>query len=286
MDLAYIISAYKCSKQLVRLILQLNSGRANFFVHVDKKTYSGVYEEMVNGTNHLPNVFFLKRYRCDWGGFGHVRATMEGIYEIMQLGIPFDYVILLTGQDYPIKSNDEIRLFFRQRNGISFMSYFPLPSEQWENGGLQRFSRWHFRILRRHYVFPKRIESFMNRQFPKGFQPFGGSSYWCLTRECIEYVYRFVQMNPTFIAFFKYVDVPDEMFFQTILMNSPLADTIVNDDCRYIDWEEPNSGSPSILDKNDYERIANSGKLFARKFDVSVDAEVLSMIDQGILTKV
>jgi len=283
MELAYIISAYKYPEQLIRLILRLTSDKATFFVHVDKKTCSEVHEQMVNGTKHLPNVYFLKRYRCDWGDFGHVRATMEGIHETIQRKISFDYAILLTGQDYPIKTIDQIEAFLQQHNGKSFMAHFPLPSDQWENGGLERVTNWHVRMFHRHYVFPKKGAVFIKRKFPKGFQPFGGSSYWCLTRDCIEYIYRFIQMNSRFVGFFRYVDVPDEIFFQTILMNSPFAGSIVSDDCRYIEWKDPNSGSPSILDIGDYEKIANSPKLFARKFDASVDTKVLDLIDGEIL---
>lgn len=79
------------------------------------------------------------------------------------------------------------------------------------------------------------------------------------------------------------MDVPDEIFFQTILLNSSLASDIVNDDMRYIEWKDPNSGSPSVLDMNDFPGLANSPKLFARKFDEEVDVEILDRIDHEIL---
>ncbi len=282
MRIAYIISAYKYPEQLIRLITRLHSDSASFFVHVDKKTALKVYKQMVNGTKHLANVFYLKRYRCHWGGFGHVQATIEGINEIFKRNISYDYAILLTGQDYPIKTNSQIQEFLWQSHGKSFMDYFSLPSEHWEGGGMQRVELWHVRLFNRHYVFPKDRNFLIKRKFPKGFQPYGGSSYWCLSKECITYIHKFIHNNRRFVNFFRFVDVPDEVIFQTILINSPLAVNIVNDDLRFINWKDINAGSPAVFVKNDFESLASSSKLFARKFDVNVDPEVLDLIDREI----
>ena len=56
----------------------------------------------------MPNIYFLKRHTCYWGDFNIVKATCEGIKEIVKSGINFDYAILLSGQDYLIKSTTQI----------------------------------------------------------------------------------------------------------------------------------------------------------------------------------
>jgi hypothetical protein len=282
MKIAYIISAYKYPEQLVRLVSRLNHEAASFLIHVDKKSEDSIYQAAVEGTGHLPNVHFLKRYRCHWGGFGHVQATIEGIKEISRRDIPFDYAILLTGQDYPIKTNERILDFFQQNEGKSFMEQFPLPTQVWEDTGLARVENWHVRWFGRHYVFPGAFAPFFKRSFPRGLHPYGGSSYWCLSRACIEYIDRFIRQNRGYVNFFRTVDVPDEIFFQTILMNSPLAPGVVNDDLRYVEWSDPTLGSPAVLRLEDFERIFRSPKLFARKFDASVDEQVLDRIDREL----
>lgn len=282
MYIAYIISAYKNPRQLIRLSNRLYDPSTSLFIHVDKKTIDPIYLEMLSGLSNRPNIFFLKRYRCDWGTFGHVQATIEGINEIIKRRIPFDYVVLLTGQDYPIKTNEQIHQFFALNDGKSFMEYFPLPSDNWEGGGMQRLEQWHVRLFSRHYTFPKSSNSIFRRRFPNSFKPFGGSSYWCLSRACIEYLYGFISNHRRYLNFFRYVDVPDELFFQTILLNSSLAGSIVNDDARFISWKDITSGSPAILDRSDFANLVSSPKLFARKFDQTVDSEILDMIDRAI----
>ena len=130
MNIAYIVSAYKNPDQVVRLIRRLDGEHAQFLVHVDKKTNEAVYRRIVAPLNELPHVHFLARHRCDWGGFGHVKATIKGIDEIVRQGLEPDYVILLTGQDYPLVTNAAIKEFFVRNNGASFLSHFPLPSQE------------------------------------------------------------------------------------------------------------------------------------------------------------
>jgi hypothetical protein len=80
------------------------------------------------------------------------------------------------------------------------------------------------------------------------------------------------------VRFFEHAYVPDEMFFQTLLLNSPLASTIVNDDLRLIKWP-----GPAILTAADWNDILRSPDLFARKFDENVDASILDSIDRDLL---
>src|ERR1700761_1322532 len=101
MRIAYIISAYKCADLLIRLVHRLHTSTSIILIHVDKRTSRNQYTEMIAGVSHLPNVVFLKRHNCHWGDFGHVRATLKGLAYLFKNSINFDYLLLLTGQDYP-----------------------------------------------------------------------------------------------------------------------------------------------------------------------------------------
>jgi hypothetical protein len=283
MRIAYIVSAYKLPDQLARLVTTLDTETCHFFIHVDRKTDDAIYRRMVTRLAPLANVHFLDRHRCYYGGFGHVRATLKGISEIFRRQLPFDYAILLTGQDYPIKSNHEIDAFLTQHDGRSFLEHFPLPSEEWSFHGLDRIELWHVRLGGKYLRFRQRPGIRIRRRFPSNLHPFGGSAYWCLSRESTEYVHRFLQQNRSYVRFFRYVNVPEEMFFHTIILNSPLSESVVNDDLRYLEWRHPAvAGGPAVLTKDDFGKIVRSPKLFARKFDMTQDSEVLDMIDATI----
>ncbi len=276
MRIAYIISAYRKPEHLVRLIQRLHTGaNTAFFVHVDAKTDEATNRSMVEGVRHLDHVRFLPRHRCHWGGFGHVAASLKGIQELLDSGFGADYAVLLSESDYPIKSNDFIRRFLAARDGRSFFMHFPLPSESWSGGGLPRIRDWHLRWRRLHLRLPLR------RSLPLRLAPWGGSAYWCLSGHAVESVHRFVQDHPEYVRFFRHVDIPDETFFQTILLNSPLAGECDYVRLHYTEWNrEP---APAVLTKDDYPHLAASDCLFARKFDPTVDEEVLDLIDENLL---
>lgn len=285
MRIAYIISAYQRPRQLVRMVKRLNTETSLFFIHVDKKTPDIVYAVMTDGLSLLTNVRFLERHTCVWGGFGHVAATLKGINEVVNSGTDVDFVVLLTGQDYPIKPNRHISDFLSGHRGSLFLDHFPLPHPEWQNLGLDRIDSWHLRLFNRHQRLAPPSWLGLRRRFPSGFQPFGGSSYWCLPHDAIEYVHRFCLEQPDFVRFFRTVDVPDELFFQTILLNSPFGERVVNDDLHFIDWRDPHAGSPAVLTTGDFARLQSSAKLFARKFDINQDAGILDMIDLHLLSE-
>jgi len=254
---AYIISAYKLPEQLIRLVARLQGPSRSFYIHVDATAPAAVHERIVQGLTSHPNVHFLPRHACRWGDFGHVRATLKGLAAIDDSGLDPDYVALLTGQDYPIKSNEHIDQYLSRRAGASFMNHRPLPVEGLEQGGYERLP-----------------EGLVPGSLPIHF----GSGYWCLHRDAVEYVAEFLRAHPAFVPFFEQVRVPDEMFFQTILLNSPLRGTIVNDDLRFIKWP-----GPKVLTSDDWHEIQAAPDLFARKFDADTDAGIMDLIDRHLL---
>ena len=100
-----------------------------------------------------------------------------------------------------------------------------------------------------------------------------------LNQAACSYILDYVERNPSFLTRFRYTRISDEIFFQTILLGTGFQEkeTILCDDMRYIDWE---SGPeyPRLLRSEDFKKCIQSGKFFGRKFDSSVDKEVIENI--------
>ena len=272
---AYIVSAYKNLDQLVRLVDRLSAGRATVLIHVDRKTDDAEFQRLERALAGR-GAHLLERHVCHWGGFGHVLATLKGIRALLESGNDFDHLVLLTGQDYPIKPPGEIERFFSEHRGTSFMAHSRMPSEWWSpRGGLDRIEYRHWRWRGHHARLP------WKRRFPAGLTPYGGGAYWNLARPCVEHVQRFVESRPDMVDFFRHVDIPDEVFFQTVVMNSDMAGSVVDDNLRYIDWTR--GPRPALLEARDLPVLEASPKLFARKFDVFHDAEILDLVDAQLL---
>jgi Core-2/I-Branching enzyme len=286
MHLAYVISAYRYPEQLVRVVRRLATPHASFFIHVDRRAPDALYRAMVNGLVDVERVEFLERHGSEWGGFGHVLASLKGLRAAIGAEPLFDRAVLLTGQDYPIKPNEMIAAFFGAHPEAEFLEFFPLPSPEWQGGGLDRVEAWHWQARRRRIsIRPPAWLPFWRRRLPEGLRPFGGSSYWCLTRACVSHVLEYVAAHRSIIRFFRRVNVPDELFFQTLVLNSAFAAKVVNDNLRYIRWDPPDAASPAILRFSDLGALATSPALFARKFDATVDADILDEIDRSLLDR-
>jgi hypothetical protein len=259
----------------------LREDGVEFFIHVDRRTSATLFDVMRRAVADVAEATFVPRHASAWGTFGHVRASLEGIRAALAAPRGIDYALLLTGQDYPLRPNAAIAGFLRDSEGRSFMEHEPLPrAGNWwkgERGGLDRLERWHLHFGGR----PVSVSG--RRHLPAGLRPFGGSAHWSLSRACLEHVQRFVADHPAVMRFFRFTRSPDELFFQTILLNSPLADTIVSDDLRYTKWQPP-SPHPEVLDAADLDalRAARDRALFARKFDADTAPETLDLVDAEV----
>ena len=295
MKICYFISAYKLPEQVVRLVKKLDSPGTWFYIHVDKRSGDQIFQVIKEDLRSLENVVFLKRHSSYYGSFGHVRATLKGIDTLLRSNSDFDYVVLLTGQDYPIKTNVYIQDYLNANYGKSFMSHYTLAdpfSGKWR----ERLSRLYYFNEQGSHTFPgykvfrhvlykmwKVSKSTMDLElfFPTGITPFFGNAYWVLFRKHVEYIAKFVHRNPGYLGFFKHTRVPDEVFFHSILLNSGDCSYIVNDDLFYIDWSEHKS-SPAILTTQHLTQLQNTEDLFARKFDTTVDGLILDLIDSQV----
>jgi hypothetical protein len=275
MKIAVMILVHKHSVQLNALLGKLGDA-FNFYIHIDAK--SALKPEDITT---LPPQLIIKKYPIHWGGFNIVAAT----YELMKAAYTDgnDYCLLISGQDFPIKSNYYIHEFLYTNKKIDFIEYAKLPRKDWEdNGGLDR-------VL---YFWENRDEkgllSFMIRRirkYQRHFAPlrrkldfpfFGGSNWFNLSRSTLEIVIEHVE-NSDYLKRFKYTRIADELWLQTLLISKLQQTSLINDSLRYIDWH---SGPeyPRTLRTADLEMIRNSSALFARKFDWDVDPGIINTL--------
>jgi hypothetical protein len=272
MKIAYLILAHTHPLHLSRLVAALQTEHAHIFVHIDKKAEDMICPPLANNITVIQNTVSV-----NWGGFSVVQATLNLLQEAAAMG-EYDYFILLSGADYPLRSNASIVQFFQHHQGEEFMSLWKMPELD------KPFSRVEYFYIEDAHVF--RDEHF-KRKYPERYAHFtlyAGSQWWALSKRCIGYILHFILENPEYVDFYKYTSVPDEMFFHTIIGNSPFKKNVVNG-VMYDDWE---TGSPAAITLQHLPILAqktvpavNGGKktpLFARKFSDS-SHEIITEID-------
>lgn len=276
--LAYVISAYKLPRNLIRLVRRLSVDGEQVIVHVDKRSRAAVFDEMFGALEPLPTVHFLARHRSAYASYGHVLATLKGLERLRNSAAAYDFVVLLTGQDYPIKPLSAIRAQFARHTDRTYMSHFRMPAESWHEGGMNRLTRWHFSTPHGLHAVPRRwLGPLVPHDLPFGLVPWGGSGYWTMCRRHVDYVLNFLDRSPAYLRFFRRAGIPDEMFFQTILMNGPHAHEVINDDLRCVDWTR--ADVPAVFESEDLDLLAARPEPFARKFDSTRDEAILDALD-------
>ena len=326
--LAYIILFHKSPEQLSRLINKLDDGNNIIIIHVCKNTSNSIYSELKKTYKNSNNIFFCKRENGAWGEFGIVKAVLNSIKFLKENNINYQYINVISGQDYPIKSNKYINEFFKENNGKQYLKFWKILPDingsydqfnPWENEGLRRIEKRRIKIFKKYFYIPdnhymphgffQNLKIFIyetpikiknktflydlinlklstifhkHRKFKKDLEPYGGSQWWSITKDCAEFVLDFYNKNTSLVCFYNLTLLSDEQFLSTCLMNSNFKDKVVNDNLRHIDFPKF-SPHPKTFTESDFEELKNSKMIFARKLDLSINSKIFDLIDENII---
>jgi hypothetical protein len=103
-----------------------------------------------------------------------------------------------------------------------------------------------------------------------------------MSRECVASVLAFVERHPDFVEFHRHTLLPDEVFFQSLVMggeNAHLHGRVTGENLHAIRWA-PAGRSPEALRFEHLAELQASPKLFGRKFDPVVEPDLLDAIDR------
>jgi len=319
---AVLIMAHKNIGQVERLIETL-SGEFDIFLHLDAKMNVDK-SDIKRLTDKFSNLY-LTENRID-GVMYHwrlVEITLELIKKATrisnELNIKYRYYILLSGQDYPIKSPLKIKNFLNKNYPLNFIDINSGKDHLWIQSLSKRirFIRGYYWIERKFsnkklqfllklpiYFFQEILTILLGSPASKfkknGFEIYAGSAWWILNDISIEQVLDFVENSSVrnssqkkILKAFKNCIGPDESFFQSVFMEglrgSVDTEILNSKSLRYIDWGDgelkpfSQTGSPYILMAADIHRLLISEALFARKFDSDLDNQILDLLDESFI---
>lgn len=268
MQIAYLILAHAQPQQIGRLTRRLAAPGVRFYLHIDANTPKDSFAAMqAEVARSCAPATWIERQPCRWGGFSLVDASLRLIEAA--LADDCDWLVLLSGQDYPLQSNADIAARLASCNHTGFIDLRDPAS---------------FNVRYRHEAY--HLEKFNGKRVGKLLQKLqrglnrcglrrslpaplteirAGSQWWMLSAEAGRWLLDFCRSEPQVVAFFRRTLVPDEMFFQTLLWHSPLRDRLCADPLRLIEWQD-GAWSPRTFSEADLPRLLAAPQLFARKF--------------------
>jgi len=272
--------AHKNPEQLMRLVKRLQHPQFDIYIHIDKKVALSHFQII----SEEDNVHFIKdRQICNWGGYSFLNAIFHSLNEVLSTSMHYDFINLLSGQDYPIKSNTDIFEYFSRHKGVNFISFDDSNVSEWWKHANSRYEKYHFTDfrLKGKYLLQSILNTFSSkRRFPIPLKLYGGSNstWWTISGACAKYLTELLINNRSLISFLKYTWSPDEFIVASLIMGSDFKEQTINNNLRYIDWSE-GKAHPKILLEEDLYSIKNSEMLFARKFDTTVDSKIIDHLD-------
>ncbi len=287
MKLAALILIHRYPEQAITLISTLLSHpQVQVIVHVDAKAQA-CFEMLKKEFKANERVEFVQpRYRVFWGSYQQIQAS----YALLQAAekSKCDYAVLLSGQDFPIKPISEIVSFFEVNQNKNFVVNFPLPNPQWAEGGLQRLWNYHFNsekfpfLLRKVNALLYHFQKLFGIKRPLQKQYYGGSNWFNLNAATIKAVCKYIETHPRYLKQFKYTRCADEIFLQTVLALLTDNTELVNTDLRFVDRSTAPEYPRTWRSVDNERMLSTEQKLFARKFDSTVDSEILSKLQAHV----
>lgn len=296
MPLAFLILAHKNARQVARLFRAVYRREDVIVLHFDRRADRALHRLGAELAREHPNVTVLRSRSILWGGYEMAAVQIAAMKRALESHVEWHHFINLTGQDFPIKPIGELEAFLNVRSEASFISWFdPVHNRVWSNAR-ERLSRYYLewpwleqclripgvgRRIRKTLGWQNRLPNIpgYEREWPD-FRYFGGSNHVVLSRAACEHI----TSNPEarrITRWLKHSAHANEIIFQSVMLNSPLADTVVNSNLREIDFPL-NAPHPRTFRESDFSRLMQSSNFFARKFDDNVDEAILNHLMQHV----
>ncbi|KAJ7989394.1 hypothetical protein DPEC_G00304090 [Dallia pectoralis] len=274
-------------RQLQRLIKAIYHQDHFYYIHVDKRS-NYLHREVQQIVQQYPNVRATPwRMVTIWGGASLLKAYLRSMQDLLSmLDWKWDFFINLSATDFPTRTNDELVAFLSQHRDKNFLKSHGRENARFiKKQGLDRL----FHECDNH------MWRLGERTIPEGLEVSGGSDWFALTRRFVEYA---INSQDELVAglkqFYTYALLPAESFFHTVLGNSHMCDSLVDNNLRVTNWNRKLGCkcqykhivdwcgcSPNDFKPQDLIRIQQLTRptFFARKFESMVNQEAIDILD-------
>jgi hypothetical protein len=299
--LGFALVTYNEPDQVLRLVKTLNEmfGSPPIGCHHD------FGQSPLDETLFPRNVEFVRPcLATKWGNISVCLAALKTFRLLRDRHQP-DWIILLSGCDYPVRPASEILGHLADTKFDAFLDHreiksstasigqtdtagfgrpdwiplayyryrasrcwWPRPSKKLLIGGILPFRRVYFSIK-----YPS-IDSIVQRlHHGRPSRVFGGDFWFQANRKAVNALLDNRYLGDL-VQYYRKREVPEESLFHTVLCSNQDLE-ICKTNGRYADWNEKGS-HPKWLEMSDIPKIRASGAFFARKFrpDGSVQEEV------------
>lgn len=288
-NLAYIILVHENIESVSALIQALDDPSVFIYIHVDRFSPQSFHDDVQRMTQNrtnmrvMPTSFYIR-----WGHPTILWAQIRGLFDLLDL-IEFEYIINLSGADYPLKSAATIFSHLSRKPGGNWMSWMENPKDNWRTQGMFHCGEvewaydasWYTQCRQWPVEWGYRSWDTFRDIFPHQYKI---SQWFILHRSAVEYL-RASEAGRLLMMWSEHTFISDEEIIGTIFMASPIANRVYRDPTRLILWDD--SGDTShphefgYWDKSIIERLQQYF-LWIRKVNVGDDSQLREILDRII----
>lgn len=304
MSPVFLVYTFREPLLLGRLVRALAPHRV--VIHVDAKVNDADFREATRP--YKARVYHLtERHLVNWAGYSQVQAIRSLVRCALErfLQADDDYVVMLSGQDYPIRPVDDLTTHLAASGQRQFLRSFAIA----EAGGkyARQVASPHYRdlpVLRRYTRHPafRRLRNSVVRAIeggaraaqlhmspPEGVLPAQGGTHFALTASCVDYLER--RVTPEIEHYFARTFCPEEKFYHSLLAGDPgdwnwsLEPFVGPGQWRYANLHHIHRSLVKIYSVADWREVAASDRFFLRKVESGRSGTLLDRIDAELLAR-
>jgi hypothetical protein len=283
----YLVLSHRNPDQVLRLVRALREGPASEVLvrHDQRRSPLSAVDVATAGGQPIEDGI-----EAEWAAWSHVEVMLAGLRRAATFEP--DWTLVLSGQDYPLRPMAEIEAGLAASAADAMLGSvreIELRRPRVDDEFFLRVAYRHYRRPARLPHLPRRLRSIVYvRDLPPlvgiravrrpGLRLYSSADWLTLGRRGLESVLA-AGDDRALLRDFRRVAVPSESFFASVLLNDPRL-KVERDHRRFLAFAGPGVPHPETLTAADLDAALASGADFARKFDVTVDARALDLLDE------
>ena len=285
---AILLLAHK-EMPLIKEMTQKLSKSFEIYIHFDTKMQLSAADEAFLKEH---KIHYISEVKVNWGSWSIGEATVR----LMRLALKnpaINYFHIISGQDWVAANVEELYQHFENDSKI-YMVYEKAAEVKKNGEPIIWWQKYYFNYDRvnRRSMFGKiyhrllismqtllRVDKFKRLGIKE--EIYAGANWADLPRDAVEYCLEYLESHPKFLQMLKTGCFSDEFWMQTIICNEPcFKERLLNENYRYIKWEEKHGSYPAILDEENLAEIQQGDYFFIRKVEAKYSSKLLRQLDR------
>jgi len=309
MRFCYQIHSHRSPEQIHRLTATIKRYSPDSFVLISHDRAGETLD--IDSLEAMTDVAVLL-HDAEYGSYTSVQRYISSLSWMIDEGIEADWVVNLSGEDYPLVPPDLAEQEVVDSGKQGFMEHWEMlgPDAHWPRRRV--ISRYYYQhrlirplsatqkqrlrpiqavnrvqpYFRLHVAYGLVLGTRGDAPFGPDFRLYGGSNFATLSWPLAAYLHEYLETHPELVDYFRATLTPDEAVVKTVLCNAPefrSGEWQIDPDCkRYIDFRNSKLNHPKWLGAEDLDRAFASGAHWARKFDYPTSGDVLDVLDRRL----